>query len=45
MAEKKDSIRTLIDTGRRIGKCKAVGAYHSKRDTTRPVCCPCPGVL
>ena len=25
--------------------CKAVGAYHPKRDTTRPVCCPCPGVL
>ena len=25
--------------------CKAVGAYHSKRDTTRPVCCPCPGIL
>ena len=24
---------------------KEVGAYHPKRDTTRPVCCPCPGVL
>ena len=21
--------------------CKAVGAYHPKRDTTRPVRCPC----
>ena len=25
--------------------CKAVGAYHPQRDTVRPVCCPCPGVL
>ena len=25
--------------------CKAVGAYHSQRDTARPVRCPCPGVL
>ena len=28
-----------------LSACKAVGAYHPKRDTTRPVCCPCPGVL
>ena len=25
--------------------CKAVGAYHSQRDSARPICCPCPGVL
>ena len=25
--------------------CKAVGAYHPKRDTARPVRCPHPGVL
>ena len=25
--------------------CKAVGAYHPKRDTARPVRCPCTGVL
>ena len=25
--------------------CKAVGAYHSQRDTARPVRCPCTGVL
>ena len=25
--------------------CKAAGAYHPKRDTARPVRCPCPGVL
>ena len=29
----------------KLPACKAVGAYHPKRDTTRPVCCPCPGVL
>ena len=28
-----------------LSACKAVGAYHPQRDTARPVCCPCPGVL
>ena len=29
----------------KLPACKAVGAYHPQRDTARPVCCPCPGVL